>query len=48
VIKGAVLEEGMGEREVVGSKANNHVARDFRAKNVATCDFDGAVGQVAD
>jgi hypothetical protein len=43
VINGVVVE-GTHEGEVDGSITNNHVAREFCAKNAATCDFDGRVG----
>jgi hypothetical protein len=33
--------KGTREGEVEGSITNNHVAREFCAKNAATCDFDG-------
>ena len=40
VIDGVVVE-GTREGEVDGSITNNRVAREFCAKNAATCDFDG-------
>jgi hypothetical protein len=50
VIDGVVVE-GTREGEVYGSITNNRVAREFCAKNVATCDLhwrffvgDGRVG----
>jgi hypothetical protein len=36
-----VVGEGTREGEVDGSNTNNHVAREFCAKNAVTCDFDG-------
>jgi hypothetical protein len=33
--------ESTCESEVDGSITNNRVAREFYAKNAATCDFDG-------
>jgi hypothetical protein len=36
-----VVGEGTREGEVYGSNTNNRVAREFYAKNAATCDFDG-------
>jgi hypothetical protein len=36
-----VVGEGTREGEVDGSNTNNRVAREFCAKNAATCDFDG-------
>jgi hypothetical protein len=36
-----VVAEGTREGEIDGSIRNNHVAREFCTKNVATCDFDG-------
>ena len=40
VIDGVVVE-GMREGEFYGSIPHNRVAREFCAKNAATCDFDG-------
>jgi hypothetical protein len=40
VIDGVVVE-GTREGEVYGSIPHNRVAREFCAKNAATCDFDG-------
>ena len=34
-----VVGEGTREGEVDGSNTNNRVAREFCAKNAATCDF---------
>jgi len=39
-----VVGEGTREGEVDGSNTNNRVAREFCAKNAATCDFRGAGG----
>jgi hypothetical protein len=36
-----VVGEGTREGEVAGSNTSNRVAREFCAKNAATCDFDG-------
>jgi hypothetical protein len=38
---GVVVGEAWREGEVVGSNPRNREARNFRAKNVATCDGDG-------
>jgi hypothetical protein len=38
---GAVVEEVMREGEVTGLNPASRVAREFYAKNVTTCDFDG-------
>jgi hypothetical protein len=42
-----MVEEGTHEVEVTGSNPHSRGAHIFRAKNEATCDFDGASG-VAD
>ena len=39
-----VVGEGTREGEVDGSNTNNRVAREFCAKNAATCDGDGRGG----
>ena len=41
-----VVGEGTREGEVDGSNTNNRVAREFCAKNAATCDFGRAGGGV--
>ena len=41
-----VVGEGTREGEVDGSNTNNRVAREFCAKNAATCDGDGRVGLI--
>jgi hypothetical protein len=41
-----VVEEDTYEGEDVGSISRSPEARDFRAKNAASCDFDGDTGSL--